>query len=813
VSGLSNVSAIGAGDSHSLAIQRTSNQLPLAQDDAYSTDEDVTLAVVAPGVLGNDSDPDGDSLTAILLSSPANGSISLNPDGSFTYTPNTNFNGTDSFTYQANDGNANSDIATVTITVSPVNDPPVADAGPDQTVDEGTVVQLDGSGSYDPDNNPLTYQWNQTSGPAVTLSDSASDMPTFTAPLVSTDTTLVFELVVNDGQVDSAPDSVQVTVLANPDNDDDGIRDEVDTQPNTYSSDFSDGTTLGTITNRGDQTLTVSDEPAPAGVRIAANITGGPTPATVSIAGGSSVVTLSAGDTVIVTVGSITIEVIIGPVEVAFTGDDGTTATTTLDAGYSLTFDPTTFTFTAPGSNPGPVAAVVDGESYTINPGETATIATNTPPVAQDDVYSTDEDVTLTVAAPGVLGNDSDPDGDSLIAILLSGPANGSISLNPDGSFTYTPNTNFNGTDSFTYQANDGNANSDIATVSITVNPVNDPPMAQNDTYSTDEDVTLTVAAPGVLGNDSDPDGDSLIAILLSGPANGSISLNPDGSFTYTPNTNFNGTDSFTYQANDGNGGSDMATVTITISPVNDPPVAHAGPYQTVEQTSYAGAEVTLDGSGSYDPDGDPLTYTWTWDGNTASGVTPTVLLPLGETTITLTVHDGKLSDTSEVVITVVDTTTPPEVTADFTPIHVEEDEGTFRVEFSATDICDPDPTVVAIIAVPVPADLTDWETELKTKKEFKLEINFEEEKIEIKGPDPEETWNQIQELGGIVVTDGQIVKIELGEDEEEYEYKYKDDVLKVEAPEVRLIVTAIDGSGNVGTTTVSPTFAPEEED
>src|SRR5207237_6067509 len=173
----------------------------------------------------------------------------------------------------------------------------------------------------------------------------------------------------------------------------------------------------------------------------------------------------------------------------------------------------------------------------------------NDAPVAANDAYTTNEDTALTIAAPGVLGNDTDPDaGDTRTAVLVtaSGPANGTLTVNADGSFTYTPNLNFNGTDSFKYQAKDAaGALSDSATVTITVNAVNDAPVATNDAYTTNEDTALTVAAPGVLGNDTDVDvTDTRTAVLVaaSGPTSGSLALNADGSFTYTPNVNFNGT-------------------------------------------------------------------------------------------------------------------------------------------------------------------------------------------------------------------------------------------------------------------------------
>jgi VCBS repeat-containing protein len=165
----------------------------------------------------------------------------------------------------------------------------------------------------------------------------------------------------------------------------------------------------------------------------------------------------------------------------------------------------------------------------------------NDAPVAEDDSYTTDEDTPLVVPAPGVLGNDSDVDGDTLTAVLVSGPSHGTLTLNPNGSFTYTPEENFVGEDSFTYQAYDGVAYSNVATVTITVTPVNDAPVAQNDSYTANEDTPLVVPAPGVLGNDSDVDGDTLTAVLVSGPSHGTLTLNPNGSFTYTPAENFFG--------------------------------------------------------------------------------------------------------------------------------------------------------------------------------------------------------------------------------------------------------------------------------
>ena len=206
-----------------------------------------------------------------------------------------------------------------------------------------------------------------------------------------------------------------------------------------------------------------------------------------------------------------------------------------------------------------------------------------THPQAVDDTYTVAEDTTLNIAAPGVLSNDTDVDGNSLTVIKVSDPANGTLTLNTNGSFTYIPAANWNGADSFTYVANDGTEDSNIATVSITVAPVNDPPVAADDSYATAEDTPLTIIVPGVLGNDTDADGDPLTAVNVSDPAHGSLTLNSDGSFTYIPAANWNGPDSFTYRANDGLANSNTATVSLTINSVNDAPVAVDDTAQTIE--------------------------------------------------------------------------------------------------------------------------------------------------------------------------------------------------------------------------------------
>jgi VCBS repeat-containing protein len=232
----------------------------------------------------------------------------------------------------------------------------------------------------------------------------------------------------------------------------------------------------------------------------------------------------------------------------------------------------------------------------------------NNPPVASDDGYTVDED---TVLAGNVLANDADADFDPLTAVLVADVANGTLVLNADGSFTYTPNADYSGSDLFTYQADDGKDLSDVATVTITVNAVNDPPRAGDDAYA-EAGAVLQVGTPGVLSNDIDVEGDAftLNTTPVSGPASGNtLTLNADGSFTYTPDSLFTGTDSFVYEICETATAEllcGQATVTISVG-VNDPPIALDDAYGAVQNTELTILAPGVLGNDS-DGDGDSLT-------------------------------------------------------------------------------------------------------------------------------------------------------------------------------------------------------------
>ncbi len=168
----------------------------------------------------------------------------------------------------------------------------------------------------------------------------------------------------------------------------------------------------------------------------------------------------------------------------------------------------------------------------------TVSLTINPLPTAVNDQYYTNMNATLTVPKPGVLANDLDASGNPLTVIKQSNPSHGTLTLNSDGSFTYVPATGYSGTDTFTYLVNNTFGNSNTATVSITVNA---PPVAAGDSYATDHDTTLTVAAPGVMTHDSDPQGFALTASLVTSPSHGSVQMFSDGAFIYTPNSGYYG--------------------------------------------------------------------------------------------------------------------------------------------------------------------------------------------------------------------------------------------------------------------------------
>ena len=376
------------------------NEAPVAADDSASTEEDTVLEGALPGYL----DPDGDHADYFRVSPPQHGSVEIGLDGRYVYTPAKDFFGADSFTYSVEDGRGGSSIHRVDITVTPVNDAPVA--GPD-TIHTQEDIEVTGRlpVAVDAERDPVVYSVD--TGPAKGL------------------------------------------LALNPDG--------------TYTY-----TPLPDANGSDSFVYRVSD------------------------------------------------------------GKDSTLHTVT------ITIDPV-----------------------------------NDAPVAGNTSIVTDEDT----AYPGTLPQARDADNDPVRYALENGPVHGQVSIETDGRYVYTPARDYNGSDSFSYRVSDGQGGFNVYTVDVTVNGTNDAPVAADAAFTTAEDQAHSASLPIA----SDVDRDPVTYALAEQARHGTVSIGPDGRYTYTPARDYNGPDSFRYTVSDGQGGSNTYTVEITVTPVNDAPVASPG--------------------------------------------------------------------------------------------------------------------------------------------------------------------------------------------------------------------------------------------
>jgi VCBS repeat-containing protein len=458
--------------------------------------EDATLNIAPSGVLTNDTDVEGDGLTAVLDTNVTSGTLTFNSDGSLTYVPDANFCGTDSFTYHANDGSANSNSsATVTLTVTCVNDAPNANDDTAAT-DEDTAVNITVlSNDVDIDGDGLTVTAVSTPNLGSTGTDGTT--VTYTPENLVAGYTAVFTYTISDGGL---TDTATVTVTVSADNDAPTAVDDL------YSVlEDSSNNTLMVMTNDsdgdGDDTLSLL-------------AVGTPDQGGTAVISGSDILYTPIAD---------------------FTGTE-------------------TFTYTIQD-----LGGLTDTATVTISVDNV-----NDAPTAVDDSYTINEDNS---SALTVLDNDSDIDvGDSLSLSAVSSPVNGTAVLSGT-TILYTPAPDFFGSDTFTYTIQDLGGLMDTATVSVTIEAVNDAPTAVDDSYTVSEDSSDNAFT--VLDNDSDIDvGDSLNISDVSSPVNGTAVLSGTTIF-YTPTPDFFGTDTFTYTITDGTATS-TATVTVIVEDVPD---------------------------------------------------------------------------------------------------------------------------------------------------------------------------------------------------------------------------------------------------
>ena len=471
------------------------NTGPAAGDDSAVLNEDASTVI---DVLANDSDVDGDDVYVGSVTEPEHGTVAINEDGTVTYTPDADYNGTDSFTYTIYDGEGNSDTATVNLTVNPENDDPVA-------VDDTATLSEDASATLNVLGNDTDLDYDSLSLDSVTQPDHGT-------VTINEDGTVTYTPDANY----NGPDSFNYTI-----------------------SDGAGGTDTATVN------LTIDPEnDAPVATDDSA-ILGEDSAATLNVLANDCDLD---GDT-------ISLDSVTQPEHGLVTINEDGTVTYTPDANYN---GADSFTYTISDGAGGTDTATV---SLTVNPENDA-------PVATDDTAILGEDSAATL---NVLANDTDLDGIAISLDSVTQPDHGLVTINEDGTVTYTPDADYNGTDSFTYTISDGTGGTDTATVNLTVNPENDDPVATDDSAILAEDSAATL---NVLANDTDLDGGTISLDNVTQPEHGLVTVNEDGTVTYTPDANYNGTDSFTYTISDGAGGTDTATVNLTVNSENDAPVA-----------------------------------------------------------------------------------------------------------------------------------------------------------------------------------------------------------------------------------------------
>jgi len=529
------------------------NIAPNGVNDSYRVIANQTLVVGAPGVLANDTDADRplNNLTAVLQTNvPAGqGTLTFHADGSFEYIPPVTpppSNRT-TFTYKAFDGVAYSDVVTVTLHIRYENSAPTGITLP-LSIPENVLYEKTLTSS-DPDLPNEAFTYELVSGPgdddnAIFHIGGVNGNKLIASGEFNYEEKLSYNVRIRTtdlfGESYEAPFIIRVI--------DANDAPEAFDQPVTTLENEAVGIELGGFDEDGDALdFAIFNEPQHG--TVTGNEVGG-------------LITTEAG-----ILRLISQSVTYTPDE-GFVGEDSFTYKTRDEEGA-------------------------------ISELATVTIIVNDIPEALDDEYAGTEDTLLVVAAPGVLGNDiNEEEVATLTAQLVSDVSHGELSLSSNGSFTYMPDENFFGEDSFTYKACEGSLCSEPAEVTLTIAPVNDEPVAHDVVITTAEDTAVSITL-----DVSDVEGDDLVASIVTPPAHG-VAVVSGTVVIYTPEADWNGLDEFTYKVNDGALDSNVAVISVNVTPVNDAPVAEDVEAETDEDTAVA---ITLLAS---DVDGDELTFT-----------------------------------------------------------------------------------------------------------------------------------------------------------------------------------------------------------
>lgn len=566
------------------------NDAPVAVHDDFTIDEDVTTLLP---VRANDTDADGDTLTITSSPDGAHGTTTI-VGGQISYDPATNYHGTDSLTYSISDGHGGSDSGTVTVTIDPVNDNPVAGDDSDSTA-EDTPVDIDvlaDDTDVDGDSLSISGVTNPPNGTATVVSGKVHYVPD--ADYHGPDS---FDYTVSDGQGGTDTGHVTVTVSSVNDppvaaHDTATVTEDTPKTIDVLANDTDPDSALsiasvtngakGSVTNNGTSVTYVP----------ALNATGSDT-FTYTLAGSGPDLTA----TVDVTIDNVNDLPVAGTDSFSIDEDEVSDFDVLAD---DTDADGDGLTISDPGTPLHGVTSVVGGKihyvptanyhgadsfTYTVSDGnggtDTALVSltlasVNDAPIADDDTLGVPEDVTS--AQPVlVLAGDIDPDGDTITIVAKTNGLKGVVAITGGGTgLTYKPNANAFGADSFTYTISDGLL-TDVGTVTVDIGGANDPPNAVNDSLAVPQGAGATNMT--VLANDTDPDGDTLTITTVRQGAHGVVTITGGGTgLTYNPSGIYKGTDTFTYTVSDGHGGTDSATVLMTIvrdtvKPVESAPV------------------------------------------------------------------------------------------------------------------------------------------------------------------------------------------------------------------------------------------------
>ncbi|ELB2278894.1 tandem-95 repeat protein [Vibrio alginolyticus] len=627
------------------------NDAPVSGDLAYSVDEDGAITLSQEQLLSQASDIEGDGLTASDLTVDGNATVTANDDGSFTITPDADFNGDIDIQFNITDG-TDTIKATADLTVNPVNDLPVPQDQQFSVEEDGTLQFTDAdllAGATDIDGDNLTVDGISYTGSDGVLTDHGDGTYTF-APNENFNGDVSFSFGVSDG-TETVPANVDVSVTPVNDPpvagstsytvDEDNAITISDEQLLANSSDVEGAVSIDSVTysgtdgvfqDNGDGTYTfmpnenfsgdisldviVADEQG-AIDETTAGITvievndppvAGPTSYTVDE---DSVLTFSESQ---ILANASDIEGDVELVGISYEGSDGIF---TVNGDGTCSF--------APNEN-------FNGQvqlDVTIQDENGATVDThinvdvlpiNDPPVSGDLAYTINEDSSITLSQEQLLAKAGDIDSENLEAINLSTDDNATIQYNDDGSYTITPDENYNGDLDLTFDIIDNDGGSVQVGLDITVNPVNDLPQAQGQQFTVEEDGTLLFTDADLLEGASDIDGDDLsIENVLYTGADGVLTDNGDGTYSFAPNENFNGDVQFTFDVSDGTG-STPAFIDVSVTPVNDPPVAGSTSYTVQEDGQITISDEQLLANSS-DVEGDVALANVSYSGNDGSFV------------------------------------------------------------------------------------------------------------------------------------------------------------------------------------------------